>query len=106
MRQSPFHFAQTGHSHFEATVLDLEIDITQSVFLYFYFRETAKRAVQCFQRAREFVLPRSHEQMLAFIERADKIKLRRAMEFRSQILRNGGSGIFMEPPEDPEKKEQ
>jgi hypothetical protein len=29
-----------------------------------------------FSAAREFVLPRSREQMLAFIERVDKIKLR------------------------------
>ena len=41
----------------------------------------------------------TREQMLAFVDRADKTKLRRAMEFLSQILQNGESGISVEPPQ-------
>ena len=40
----------------------------------------------------------TREQMLAFVDRADKTKLRRATEFLSQILGNGQSGISVEPP--------
>ncbi len=44
----------------------------------------------------------TREQMLAFVDRADKTKLMRATELLSQILRNGESGISVEPPQGPE----